>query len=101
MLVDRRSASVVRPARTSEGDRARATDLPLARPLASAVPATSAVPPIEPSPIPTPTPPSIVDTAAPPAPAPLKIDLHRLADQVQRILLRQAEHGRARQGLPR
>lgn len=91
---------IVQPERTSVGERARTTPLTLANPPA-APPAITAARAVEPAPIASAVPRPVVQPAAPPAPALRAIDVHQLADQVQRILLRQAEHARARQGLPR
>jgi hypothetical protein len=98
--VERRAMPAVRPDRTGDGERARVTELPLAQPLPAAAPPAIARP-LDPTPVPIASPRPIVEAATPPAPALPKIDLHGLAEQVQRILVRQAEHTRARQGLQR
>jgi hypothetical protein len=92
-------------ARSGDRDPARAGELPLARPAplahpAPAAPAAIAALPTAPAPSPIAAPSPTAQAAVPSAPHP-KIDLHGLAEQVQRILVRQAAHTRARQGLPR
>lgn len=93
-------------ARSGDGDPARAGELPLAHPSLiahppPAAPAAIAALPAASAPGPIAAPRSSAQAAVLSAPPPQKIDLHRLADQVQRILVRQAAHTRARQGLPR
>jgi hypothetical protein len=93
------------PARSGDGDPARAGELPLAHllPVAHpppAAPAAMAAPPVARAPSPIATPHPVTEAAMPSAPS-RNLDLHRLAEQVQRILVRQAAHTRARQGLPR
>jgi len=93
------------PVRSADGDLARAGQLPLAHPLPVAhppptTPAAVAALPSASAPSSVAAPHPTARTAMPPAPPP-KIDVHRLAEQVQHILIRQAAHTRARQGLPR
>jgi hypothetical protein len=92
---------VVQPVRSADSAAARVTPLPLAHDATPPAVAAVAARPVEPAPIPIasrrPSPPPA--QAEPPAPP--RIDLHRLAEQVHRILERQAAHARARQGLPR
>jgi hypothetical protein len=93
-------------ARSGDGVPARAGELPLAHPLPiahppPAAPAAIAALPAASAPGSIAAPRPIGQAAVPAAPPPQKIDLHRLAEQVQRILVRQAAHTRARQGLPR
>jgi hypothetical protein len=103
-LVEHLPVPVV-PARSGDGARARAVELPLAHPppatAPAAVPAVIDVRPGAATPHPIAAPRPIPEAAPPPAPPPPKIDLPRLAEQVQRILVRQTAHARARQGLPR
>jgi hypothetical protein len=84
----------------------RTGELPLAHPLPiahppPAAPAAVAVLPAASAPGTIAAPLPVARAAEPSAPPPQKIDLHRLAEQVQQILVRQAAHTRARQGLPR
>lgn len=93
-------------ARSGDGVPARAGELLLVHPLPVAhpppvAPAPIAALPAAPAPDPNAAPGPIARAAVPAAPPPQKIDLHRLAEQVQHILIRQAAHARARQGLPR
>jgi hypothetical protein len=103
-LVEHLPVPVV-PARSGDGARARARELPLAHPppatAPAAAPAAVAALPSAATPRPIAAPRLIPEAAPPPAPTPQKIDLPRLAEQVQRILVRQTAHARARQGLPR
>jgi hypothetical protein len=93
------------PARSGDGARARAIELPLAHPAPAATPAAApaAIAALSSAATPRPiaAPRLIPEAAPPPAPPAPKIDLPRLAEQVQRILVRQTAHARARQGLPR
>lgn len=98
-LVERLAVPAV-PARSGDGERAHASELRNAHPLRAAEPAAIAALPGTPVRHPGASHRPIADAAAPLAP-PQKVDLHGLAEQVQRILVRQAAHDRARQGLPR
>ena len=91
---------LVEPARPIEAAHARSTALALLHRSTEAPAVAQTAPPIAPPPAPSTAPP-VSAAAAPPPSTPPAIDLPRLAEQVQRILLRQAEHTRARQGLPR
>jgi hypothetical protein len=99
-LVEHRLVPVV-PARSGDGERARARGLRLAHPMPAAAAAADAERPFAPVARPIAALQPIADAASPAAQRPHKIDLHRLAEQVQHILVRQAAHARARQGLPR
>jgi len=103
-LVEHLPVPVV-PVRPGDGARARAMELPLAHPppatAPAAAPAVIDALPGAATPRPIAAPRLIPEAAPTPAPPPPKIDLPRLAEQVQRILVRQTAHARARQGLPR
>ena len=98
-LVERLAVPAV-PARSGDGERAHTSELRNAHPLRAAEPAAIAALPGAAVRSPGASHRPIADAAAPLAP-PQKVDLHGLAEQVQRILVRQAAHDRARQGLPR
>ena len=109
---EHRPQPLVQPSGSTEAERARATALTLAHPPMAAPAGAVAQRPVELAPVPiaahravaepAPVPIAARRAVAEPAPLPApRIDLHQLAEHVQRILLRQSAHARARQGLPR